>query len=134
MIQIYSRVLIDGLLSYLFDFIKSKNLPDISYSKKMEYQLEILGYIDLTTGRKEDIKRVIITDPVKPLIGQYSPYPWAYRVETRSIGTGKTASLTIKADTYDDYGPLKMFDVIMVGEVKPNKKGYWYIYNYEKEG
>ena len=103
-----------------------------SYADKMKWQQDILGYIELTTGKKEDTKKILILD-VKPLIGQYSPDPWCYKVETRSIGTGRTASLNIDARTWKSCGPVGSMDIINVGRVGKNKKGYWYLYDYEKE-
>ncbi len=103
-----------------------------TYADKMKWQQDVLGYIELTTCKKEDIKRVLILD-VKPLIGQYSPDPWCYKVETRSIGTGKTAVLSVSDRTWNIDGELKPMDIIYVNSVSKNKKGYWYIDSYTLE-
>ena len=100
--------------------------------ERMAWQQDILGYIELTTGKKEDTKRILILD-VKPLIGKFKPEPWCYKVETRSIGTGRTASLNIDARVWRRYGDLTAMDIIDVGRVTKNKKGYWYIEDYDKE-
>lgn len=119
-----------GLLSDLFDYCQKLEPP--TYKEKMAWQQEILGYIELTTCKPEDTKRILILE-VKPLIGQYSDDPWCYKVETRSIGTGRTASLNIDAKTWNAFGELTPMDIIDVGRVFKNKKGYWYIGDYKKE-
>ena len=121
----------NGLLEEIYNYCIN-NVEPPTYKQKMGWQKDILGYIELTTNKKEDIKKIFILD-VKPLIGQYSPDPWCYKVETRSIGTGRTASLNVKADDWNYYGELKPNDIINVGKVQKNKKGYWYLYEYEKE-
>ena len=125
------------ITAQMYDFLKDiykeclEEEPP-TYKDKMQWQQDILGYIELTTGKKEDTKKILILD-VKPLIGQYSPDPWCYKVETRSIGTGRTASLNIDARTWKSCGPVGNMDIINVGRVGKNKKGYWYLYDYEKE-
>lgn len=123
----------EGLLQQILFYITNMKIPDISFREKIANQLEYLGYIDLTTGKKEDIKKIIVME-VKPLIGKFSPDPWAYRIETRSLGTGKSASLNVKACDYIKYGALKKLDIIMIGKIQKNDKGYWYVYDYEKVG
>lgn len=127
----YKIIDMDGLLKLVWFHISNMSIPDITLTEKMIYQKEYLDYIDLTTGKKEDIKKVIITD-IKPLFGKYSSEPWAYRVETRSLGTGKSAILNIKTYTYQKYGQLKKLEIIKIGEISKNDKGYWYVYDYEK--
>ena len=120
----------DNLLDELYAYCTTDDAP--SYATKMKWQNDVLGYIELTTGKEEDTKRILIID-VKPLISQYSPDPWCYKIETRSIGTGRTASLNVDAKTWERYGTLTPMDIIKVGRVGKNKKGYWYIYDYQKE-
>ena len=122
------------MLDFLQDILQDcvDNIPAPTYKERMAWQQEILGYIELTTGKKEDTKKILVLD-VKPLIGQYSPNPWCYKVDTRSIGTGRSATLNVDARTWDAYGPLKCFDIVNVGRLAKNKKGYWYMYDYEKE-
>ena len=56
---------------------------------------------------------------------------WAYKIETRSIGTGRTASLNVKTATWKKYGALDKMDIIQVGTIGKNNKDYWYIYDYK---
>ena len=124
----------EQMYDFLLDILKEckESTAPATYQEKMKWQNEILGYIELTTGNKEDTKKILILD-VKPLIGQYSPDPWCYKVETRSIGTGRTASLNIDARTWKHYGALTPMDIIRVGRVTKNDKGYWYMRDYIKE-
>lgn len=124
----------EQMYDFLLDILKEckESTVPATYQEKMKWQNEILGYIELTTGNKEDTKKILILD-VKPLIGQYSPDPWCYKVETRSIGTGRTASLNIDARTWKHYGALTPMDIIRVGRVTKNDKGYWYMRDYIKE-
>lgn len=119
-----------NLLADIFEKCLEEEPP--TYKEKMAWQQDVLGYIELTTCKPEDTKRILILD-VKPLIGQYSPDPWCYKVETRSIGTGRTASLNVDARTWKSYGELTPMSIINVGRVGKNKKGYWYMYDYRKE-
>lgn len=119
-----------NLLEEIFNECLEEKPP--TYKQKMEWQQEILGYIELTTNKPEDTNKILILD-VKPLIGQYSPDPWCYKVDCRSIGTGRTASLNIDARTWNSNGELKPFDIVNALTVKKNKRGYWYMYDYRKE-
>ena len=106
-------------------------IEEPSLRLKIKMQTEILGYFDITTDKKSDIKKVIITD-CKPLIGKYSPDPWSYRLETKSIGSGKTATLYVKAKDFKYFGELQKLDLIEVGTVKQNDRGYWNLLSYHK--
>ncbi len=127
------RLITNEMPNLLADILKEcLEIEQPTYADKMKWQQDVLGYIELTTCKKEDIKRVLILD-VKPLIGQYSPDPWCYKVETRSIGTGKTAVLSVSDRTWNIDGELKPMDIIYVNSVSKNKKGYWYIDSYTLE-
>lgn len=127
------KLITDEMPNLLEDILQEcQKLEPPTYKEKMTWQQEILGYIELTTCKPEDTKRILILE-VKPLIGQYSDDPWCYKVETRSIGTGRTASLNIDAKTWNAFGKLTPMDIIDVGRVFKNKKGYWYIGDYKKE-
>ena len=51
----------DGLLHEAEDTILSLGLEDVNYRVKMQNQLDILGYIELTTNKEEDRRKLIIT-------------------------------------------------------------------------
>ena len=118
-----------GLLIACEDYIKSLNLKDLSYKLKCANQQEILGYIDLTTNNEEDRRKLMITKVV-PLISKDSGEPWAYALFTKSVGSGKTSRLTLKANLYNNK-PVRAMDIIYAKRVEQNKSGYWYLWDYE---
>ena len=118
-----------GLLIACEDYIKSLNLKDLSYKLKCANQQEILGYIDLTTNNEEDRRKLMITKVV-PLISKDSGEPWAYALFTKSVGSGKTSRLTLKANLYNNK-PVRAMDNVYAKRVEQNKSGYWYLWDYE---
>lgn len=125
----YTITDMDGLLHALEDEVKSLNLPDAGYKVKMQNQKEILGYIELTTNREEDRRKLYIEDCV-PLRSKDDGNVWAYALFTRSIGSGKRSRLTLRSNLYDRQ-PVKENDIIYASDVQKNKSGYWYLYRYE---
>lgn len=113
------RELVMGFLTDCEDFIKAQNISDLSFAAKAANQLEILGDIDLTTGKEEDRHKLYITD-IYPLVAKKTGTVWAYSVKTKSIGRGKLGRWTIKAAKYDQE-PVKKGDII---EFDP-KTGYY---------
>lgn len=127
----YTITDMDGLLAALESEIKSLNLPDVDLKSKIQTQLELMGYIDLTTQRPEDRRKLLITD-VYPLSSKKGDGEiWGYAVQTRSIGSGKVARLTIRAFTFKKR-PIKRFDIILAKDLEKNRSGYWYLLDYEK--
>lgn len=125
----YTITDMDGLLREAEDMILAMHLPDVSLRIKMQNQLEILGYVELTTGKEEDRRKLLVNDCV-PLRSKKSGDIWGYAVFTRSIGSGKTARLTLRSRLYNA-NPIQKSDVIYASNV--NKEGdYWYLYEYEK--
>lgn len=108
--------------------IKSLNISDISLKVKMQNQKEYLGYIDLTTGKEEDRRKLIVMDVI-PLKNKETGISWAYAIITRSIGSGKSSRLTLRAKIYDQ-DPIKEMNVIYAKSVEKNNKGYWYLIDY----
>lgn len=126
----YTITDMNGLLHSLEDNVKSLNLADVPLKVKMQNQLELLGYIDLTTQKKEDQRKLIIMD-IYPLRSKKTNEIWAYALQVQSIGTGKTNRWTIYSELYSRK-PLQRFDIIYVpmsswGE----RRGYLYLYDYD---
>lgn len=122
----------EGLLSACENTIKSLNLPDLDLKCKIQSQLELMGYIDLTTQNPEDRRKLLVSD-VYPMVSKDKGTVWGYALQTRSIGSGKTARLTVRAYTFTK-NPIKRFDIIMAKELEKNKSGYWYLLDYEQVG
>ena len=94
----------------------------------MQNQKEYLGYIDLTTGAAEDRRKLWIMD-VTPLKDKKTGEPWCYRIDTRSIGSGKISRISIAAFVYNTL-PVKTDDIIYADALHKNRQGYWYLDKY----
>lgn len=121
-----------GMLREMEAYILSKGIEDLDYANKIQNQIDILGYVDLYSGKEEDRRKLFVED-IRPLKDKKKGDIWCYRIDTRSIGSGKTSSLTIPVESYKEY-PIKKNDIISVpqGALKKNRKGYWYLYFYDK--
>ena len=106
--------------------IREAKMPDLDMRTKVQNSIEILGYCDVRTGKECDRKRLLITDlfELKSDAGT-----WAYRLSTKSLGSGKTARITVKTDVYE-HTPINKGDIIYVHDLYKNKAGYWYLTNY----
>lgn len=109
--------------------VRSLGLPDVDLKVKIQTQLELMGYIDLTTKRPEDRRKLLITD-VYPLVSKEKSDIWGYALQTRSVGSGKTARLTVRSYLYTKC-PIKRFDIIFAKSLSKNRSGYWYLDDYE---
>lgn len=118
-----------GLLNECESVIKSLHLPDLDLKCKIQNQIELMGYIDLTTNKKEDRRKLLITD-VFPLSSKTDNTVWGYAAQTRSIGSGKVSRLTIRSSVYAKT-PVKRFDIIYAKELEKNRSGYWYLLDYD---
>lgn len=110
-------------------YIRSLNLPDISLKTKMANQLEHMGYIDLTTGRPEDRKKILITD-IAPLKNKDNGNIWGYALFVRSVGTGKMARLTLRSKLYNQC-PVEKGNILLSKDIYKNEAGYWYLQSYQ---
>lgn len=120
-------------LKCLYDFeqyIKQHPMPSPSMKQQIQYSMDILGYADVVTNREEDRRRLLITDVVP--LSSAGGEVWSYRVGTRSLGSGKTARLTVKANIYEKK-PIKAGDIIYAADLYKNQTGYWYLIAYNKE-
>ena len=125
-----SYKVIDGraMLKKCVEHIMSMGLKDLDNKLKMAAQKEYLGYIDLTTGKEEDRRKLII-EKVIPLKNKTTGEAWGYAIFTKSMGSGKTARLTVRAKTYESE-PIKEMDIVFAKAVEKNKSGYWYLIDY----
>lgn len=119
-----------GLLGALENIIRELQIPDYTFREKMAIQKENLGYIDLTTNREEDRRKLLIME-LYPLRSKSDKSIWGYNAITRSVGTGKVARLTIRSRTFDRE-PLMEMDVVYASGVTKERSGYWYLNSYQK--
>lgn len=117
-----------GLLDTIVNEIYKESLPDVSYKQKIDWQEEHLGYIDLTTGKKEDVMKLFVSD-VFQLKSKTDQSVWAYILKTKSIATGKSSSMTLMRRDYQ-MQPVTKSDIIEVISYHQNKKKYWYLDTY----
>lgn len=126
----YTFTDLPGLLRYIESMVRDMHIPDFDLKSKMQIQLENLGYIDLTTNKKEDQRKLIVMD-IYPLKSKATGNIWAYALQVRSIGTGKTNRWTIYSELFDRK-PLKRFDTIQVpADGWGRQRGYLYLYQYD---
>ena len=118
-----------AIIKECYDAIMNMNLKDLNNKLKMAAQKDYLGYIDLTTGREEDRRKLLIENVV-PLKSKETGIPWGYAVFTKSIGSGKSSRLTIKAKLFDA-NPVQALNIIYVNDFAKNKAGYWYLLDYK---
>ena len=122
----------EAVMQCLYDCeaeIRNARMNDLEMRVKIQNSLDILGYCDVQTGREEDRRKLLITElfPLKT-----NGTLWAYRLSTKSLGSGKTARVTVKADVYNRR-PINKGDIIYAAELYKNNAGYWYISNYSIE-
>lgn len=118
-----------GLAKEIESTIRSVNFADISLITRMEFSKESYGYVDVVTNKPEDRRKLIINS-ITPMRNG-NDKPWGYRVETKSLGTGKSARVTIKAKVFDAE-PVDEGNVIYVEDIWQNAKGYWEISKYRR--
>ena len=117
-----------SMLQEIWDSVLHMGLQDLNDKLKMEAQRDYLGYVDLTTNKEEDRRKLLI-EKVIPL-KKAGEEPWGYAVFTRSIGSGKAARLTVRAKVFDR-DPVKEMNIVYAKSVEKNKSGYWYLIDYE---
>lgn len=117
-----------SMLQEIWESVLHMGLQDLNDKLKMEAQRDYLGYVDLTTNKEEDRRKLLI-EKVIPL-KKVGEEPWGYAVFTRSIGSGKAARLTVRAKVFDR-DPLKEMNIVYAKSVEKNKSGYWYLIDYE---
>lgn len=117
-----------AILREVCEQIMQMGLKDLDDKLKMAAQKEYLGYVDLTTGKEEDRRKLLI-EKVVPL-KQEGASPWGYALFTKSIGSGKSSRLTVRSKIYDK-NPLKAMNIIYAETVNKNKSGYWYLWDYQ---
>lgn len=110
------------------DYIRSQKIVEIDIRQKMSFQLDYLGYIDMQTGKSEDRRKLYVMSLFK-MKDKRSGEIWGIRIDTRSIGTGKTASLTVPIEEFE-MNPFRCGDLIFADDVYKNRKGYWYLSKY----
>lgn len=124
----------DAVIAFLREaeqVILSLGIPDVSFKVKAENQQEYLGYIDLVTGREEDRRKLYIMDYYEIMNKWGGKGVWKVRIKTRSIGSGKEATLSL-SPVLVQRNPIEKGSVIEVKEewLSLDKGQYWVLYKY----
>lgn len=114
------------------DRVLAAGIKDLPFRVKIENQQEILGYVDIRTGKEEDRRLVLVSD-FRPLLSKDTGKPWGYACFTQSLGSGKRIRLTLRSRQYDQ-NPIKNGSIIYVDRCTKNKSGYWYLDQYHLVG
>lgn len=114
------------------DRVLTAGIEDLPFRVKIENQQEILGYVDIRTGKEEDRRLVLVSD-FRPLLSKDTGKPWGYACFTQSLGSGKRIRLTLRSRQYDQ-NPIKNGSIIYVDRCTKNKSGYWYLDQYHLVG
>lgn len=118
-----------GLLKELEEYTFSLHLEDLPYRVKAMNQNDVLGYVDLTTGKEEDRRKLYILDQFE-LKGKFNNgKPWKYVAQCKSVGSGKTSSLSISPYIYER-NPFHKGDIVFAKTVRKDAKGYWQLVDY----
>lgn len=114
------------------DYQTNLNPPDFTLKEKCLFSMKHLGYVDITTGRKEDKGLVLVGSKVYPLKSKRTGKTWAYSSDFRSIGTGKTIRASVVAGMYNNE-PFNAGDILRIKNMTFEKNQYWTITSYEVE-
>lgn len=114
------------------DRVLAAGIEDLPFRVKIENQQEILGYVDIRTGKEED-RRLVLVSNFRPLLSKDTGKPWGYACFTQSLGSGKRIRLTLRSRQYDQ-NPIKKGSIIYVDRCTKNKSGYWYLDQYHLVG
>lgn len=122
----------DGLLEAIEEYVFSLHLEELPYRVKAANQNEILGYVDMTTQKEEDRRKLYLLD-VRPLIGKWNASkPWKYVFHCKSVGSGKVSQLSVTPYRYNNtIAKALKGDIILAKHVHKNEKGYWELDDYE---
>lgn len=107
-------------------FIKGLHLTELAPKLKIANYMEILGYVPPTNS--PDDRTVLIITEITPIKGRNGQV-WQYRVNAQSLGSGKTARLSVSNELYNNY-PIQKGSVVKALNTTKDEKGYWHLANY----
>lgn len=128
-LKTYTIVDMDGLLCRLWYLVKATKYPDLSYKVIATNQMDVLGYIDLTTGKEEDRRKLYVMEEYS-LQDRFKGGIWKYCVKTKSLGSGKISTLNIAPNLYTA-DPIREGDIVYVDRVAKDLKGFWNLLSYQ---
>ena len=124
-----ARILdICGLASALEEVIRSKETVRTTPKELARKQVELMGYVDMTTGKDEDKATAIVLD-TRALCSKSTGKPWAFVLRLQSFGNGVIADVTVKKSLYDKK-PVSQYDVVRLLACG-KERGYNCLYDYK---
>jgi DNA polymerase-3 subunit alpha len=125
----YMELNVKEILNEIEEWLYHSDGRDYNLKEKIGFHQEYLGFINLTTGKEEDKRKLLVLD-VQQLISQKNNKIWAYVIDEISLGSGKKNRLTIWSNKFEQK-PLVKHDVVNAYKVEKNDKGYWYLTHYD---
>lgn len=125
----FNKLNCHNILNEIEQYIMTMNLGDVDIKTKIANQLEYMGYIGIKTDKPEDRPKIVILD-MKVMKQREAVEPWGVIIDAQSIGSGKRSSYTVPYKLYKQ-ARFKKTDVIKIRDWYKNKRGYFYITDYE---
>lgn len=107
-------------------FVKDMHLTEIAPKLKIANYIEVLGYVPPT--EKADDRMVLIITEITPIKSKNGNI-WQYRVNAQSLGSGKSARLSVSNELYNHY-PIQKNSIVKATNISKDEKGYWHLANY----
>ena len=121
-----------GLLNRIERYVLDEmQLKEVDYRVMAQNQLEILGYVDMTTGKKEDRMKLYILECFT-IENRWSKKGgvWKYKLKVKSLGSGNVASLDLDPNLMKRK-PVQVGDIIhCLANPYKDEKGYWHLVDY----
>ncbi len=125
----YVDLNVKNILTEIEEWLKCNNVEDYTIQQKINFQNELLGFMNILSGEEEDRRKLLVLD-VKPLVSQKNGKTWAYAINEVSIGSGKKNRLTIWSRVYEK-NPILQNDIVYAERISKNDRGYWYLDSYK---
>lgn len=125
----FNKLNCHNILNEIEQYIMSMNLGDADIKTKIANQLEYMGYIGIKTDKPEDRPKIVILD-MKVMKQREAVEPWGVVIDAQSIGSGKRSLYTVPYKLYKQ-ARFNKTDVIKIRDWYKNKRGYFYITDYE---
>lgn len=116
-----------GLLEECERNVLSLGIEEADVRSRIMDQLELMGYIDITTNDPQDRRKLLVLETFD-LNGPNGV--WGVATTVRSIGTGNEARLTVRKSIFDKK-PFAQYNILFGAGLYKNKKGYWYLNDYK---
>ena len=111
-----------SVMGEIEDYLKQTITDDVSLYQKLLWQEEFLGYISISTDKKEDVPKAIVLN-VRELNSKKTKKLWMYCLTILSVGNGKQAEILAAPSVYEET-PVSKYDVIYLNSKYLKKEIY----------